>query len=125
MEDIGKIYFHFMKNEVLFYLYSMTFKLCIQIIILSSRPSSIFVAGMVPRILKIRLDIDLQLLEYESEVGIIINKHKKLPPKYAEHLAADNYDALVALLDDLDNNDEIYSWVFGLGFRYFRKHNET
>ncbi|MFT6908702.1 MAG: hypothetical protein ACJAS1_005405 [Oleiphilaceae bacterium] len=105
--------------------YSMTFKRFIQTIILSSRPSSIFVAGMVPSIWKIPLDINLQLLECESEVGIIINKHKKLPLKHAEHLAADNYDALVALLDDLDNNDEIYSWVFGLGFRYFRKHNET
>jgi hypothetical protein len=93
--------------------------------IVSSRPSPIFVAAMVPTLWNIPVDVDLQLLNYDDEMKIVISKYQKLQLAHAENKSVTKYNELVTLLHDYDSNNVSYSWVFGTGFRYFRKYDET
>ncbi|MBL0711589.1 MAG: hypothetical protein JJV99_11325 [Colwellia sp.] len=100
------------------------FKPFIQTIV-SSRPSPIFVAAFVPQLWNISLNVDLQLLAHEDEIALIVNKYQQLQLEHAKNLPVNDYAELVAVLNDYDSNNTPYSWVFGQGFRYFRKYGET
>lgn len=93
--------------------------------ILSSRPSPIFVAGLVPTLWNISVDVALQSSDYEYEINTVINQYQQLQLKHAKNKVVFEYSELVALLNDDDSNNVSYSWVFGCGFKYFRKHDET
>jgi len=100
------------------------FKPFIQTIV-SSRPSPIFVAAFVPKLWNIPLSVDLQLLAYEDEVISVVRQYQQLQLEHTKNLPVNDYAELVALLNDYDSNNTPYSWVFGKGFRYFRKYDET
>jgi hypothetical protein len=100
------------------------FKPFIQTIV-SSRPSPIFVAAVVPKFWNIPIDTELQNLSYDEEIKAIVGKYQTLQLEHAVNEQIDDYAGLVALLNNFDRNHESYSWMFGKGFRYFRKHDET
>jgi hypothetical protein len=93
--------------------------------LVSSRPSPIFVAAMVPTLWNIPVDVDLQLLNYDDEIKIVIGKYQQLQLQHAKSKSLTEYHQLVTLLNDYDSNNVSYSWVFGNGFRYFRRYDET
>jgi hypothetical protein len=100
------------------------FKPFIQTIV-SSRPSPIFVAAVVPKFWNIPVDTELQNLSYDEEIKAVVGKYQKLQLEHAVNKHIDDYAKLVVLLNNFDRNNEPYSWMFGKGFRYFRKHDET
>lgn len=93
--------------------------------IVSSIPSPIFVAALAPKLWNIAIDAEIQLFDYDDEIKIVISKYQQLQLEHAKNKSVKNYDELVSLLNDGDVNNKPYSWVFGKGFRYFRKYGET
>jgi hypothetical protein len=93
--------------------------------IVSSRPSPIFVAAIAPQLWNIPVESELQLLGYEKELATVVSSHQQLQLEHAKNLPVNSYSELVTLLNEHDSNDEPYSWLFGKGFRYFRKCGET
>jgi hypothetical protein len=91
----------------------------------SSRPSPIFVAALVPSLWNIPVDIELQTLSYDNEIKEVFGKYQALQLKHAVNEPISTYAELVTLLNHHDRKNKAYSWVFGNGFRYFRKHDET
>jgi hypothetical protein len=79
----------------------------------------------VPKLWNISVDLELQQFNYDDEIKVVIAKYKQLQLEHAENKSFTEYHELVTLLNDYDSNNVAYSWVFGKGFRYFRKYDET